>query len=107
MRKFMGLYELSGSRSQASTTLQFAGDARNIISVAQLAYDHGLVTVFEPTRCHVKNKESGKIVGKGLLRNGIYVLEYLLTSQVRTYTAIYIYVTLLTMVCSTNNSMRS
>lgn len=63
------------------------GDSRNVIAVAQLAFDHALVTVFEPTCCHVKNEQTGKIVGKGLFRNGIYVLEYLRIGQqqVRSY----------------------
>lgn len=52
-------------------------DARNVVSVSQLARDHGLVTVFEPTSCHVKDKKSGQIVGKGRLRNGMYMLDYL------------------------------
>ncbi|XP_062198379.1 uncharacterized protein LOC133901101 isoform X2 [Phragmites australis] len=59
-----------------------AGHAtRNVISVAQLAYDHGLVTVFEPTGCHVKDKQTGQIVGKGRLSDGTYVLDYLRIGQ--------------------------
>lgn len=53
---------------------------RNVISVAQLAYDHGLVTVFEPTCCHVKVKETGEIIGEGQ-----YVLDYLRIHQVYIY----------------------
>ncbi|CAD6255386.1 unnamed protein product [Miscanthus lutarioriparius] len=52
-------------------------DTRNVVSVSQLARDHGLVTVFEPTSCHVKEKKTGKIVGKGRLRNGMYILDSL------------------------------
>ncbi|CAN6226619.1 unnamed protein product [Urochloa humidicola] len=55
-------------------------DERNVVSVAQLARDHGLVTVFQPTRCHVKD-ETGEIVGKGRLRNGMYILDSLHIKQ--------------------------
>ena len=57
-------------------------DTRNVISVAQLAKNHRLVTIFEPTCCKVKDIETGKIIGKGHLRNGMYVLDYLRISQV-------------------------
>ncbi|KAL6654588.1 hypothetical protein ACP70R_008053 [Stipagrostis hirtigluma subsp. patula] len=59
------------------------GDARNVISVHQLAVDHGLVTVFEPTSCYVKDNKTGQVVGKGRLRNGTYVLDYLRIDQGR------------------------
>ncbi|XP_066340392.1 uncharacterized protein [Miscanthus floridulus] len=52
-------------------------DTRNVVSVSLLARDHGLVTVFEPTSCHIKEKKTGKIVGKGCLRNGMYILDSL------------------------------
>ncbi|XP_066340385.1 uncharacterized protein [Miscanthus floridulus] len=52
-------------------------DTRNVVSVSQLARDHGLVTVFKPTSCHVKEKKTGKIVGMGRLRHGMYILDSL------------------------------
>ncbi|CAL4990573.1 unnamed protein product [Urochloa decumbens] len=55
---------------------------RNVVSVSQLARDHGLVTVFQPTCCHVKD-ETGEIVGKGRLRNGMYILDSLHINQKR------------------------
>lgn len=59
-----------------------AGDARNVISVVQLANDHGLVTIFEPGFCYVKDKGTGQIVGQGHLRDGVYVLKTLRINQV-------------------------
>jgi hypothetical protein len=62
-------------------------DTRNVVSVSQLARDHGLVTVFEPTSCYVKDKKTGKIVGKGRLRNDMYMLDSLhIVGQVSIYT---------------------
>jgi DNA polymerase III delta prime subunit len=58
------------------------GDARNVFSVAQLARSHTLVVIFEPTCCYVKDKKSESIVGMGFLRNGVYVLDYLLIGEV-------------------------
>uniref|UniRef100_J3NA82 Uncharacterized protein n=1 Tax=Oryza brachyantha TaxID=4533 RepID=J3NA82_ORYBR len=54
---------------------------RNVISVAQLADDHGLVTVFEGQSCHVRVNETGEIIGKGSLCQGQYELDYLLIHQ--------------------------
>lgn len=54
------------------------GATRNVISVAQLARKHGLVTVFEPTCSYVRNRATGQEVGRAHLSNGIYVLDYLL-----------------------------
>ncbi|XP_066336170.1 uncharacterized protein [Miscanthus floridulus] len=81
------LYVQLGLRSVRTERFDFPGvqyvagddddDARNVVSVSQLARDHGLVTVFEPTSCHVKDKKTGQIVGKGRLRNGMYMLDYL------------------------------
>lgn len=56
------------------------GEARNVISVDQLARVHGLKMVFEPTRCYVKDSK-GHNVGMARLRNGVYVLDYLLIGQ--------------------------
>nr|BBF89848.1 hypothetical protein [Oryza sativa f. spontanea]BBF89859.1 hypothetical protein [Oryza sativa f. spontanea] len=55
---------------------------RNTISVAQLA-GLGLVTVFEPIFCHVKDEETGDIIGRGRSRNGLYVLDYLRIHQTK------------------------
>nr|BBF89311.1 putative NBS-LRR class RGA [Oryza barthii]BBF89316.1 putative NBS-LRR class RGA [Oryza barthii] len=55
---------------------------RNVISVVQLASDHGLVTVFEPTCCHVEVKETGEIIGEGRLCQGQYLLDYLRIHQI-------------------------
>lgn len=61
-------------------------DIRNVVSVSQLARDHRLVTVFEPTSCHVKYKKTGQIVGKGRLCNGMYMLDSLrIVGQVYTH----------------------
>jgi hypothetical protein len=60
--------------------------ASHVISVAQLASDHGLVTVFEPTGCYIRDPTTTagkKDVGRAILRNGTYVLEYLRIGQVR------------------------
>ena len=66
------------------------GDARNVISVAQLARSHGLVSVFELTVGYVRDTSTGKDVGRAYVREGdrVYVLEYLLIGepQVRTPT---------------------
>ncbi|KAL6653644.1 hypothetical protein ACP70R_008568 [Stipagrostis hirtigluma subsp. patula] len=59
------------------------GDARDVISVAQLAVNHGLVTVFGLPSCYVKDNKTGQIVGKGCLQNGTYVLDYLRIGQDR------------------------
>jgi hypothetical protein len=56
--------------------------SRNTISVDQLANDHGLVTVFEARCCYVKDRGTEQIVGKGRLRNGTYLLDYLLIDKV-------------------------
>lgn len=56
------------------------GSAKNIISVSQLAFDHGLVAVFEPSWCYVKDQR-GRDVGRARLRDGAYVLDYLLIDQ--------------------------
>ncbi|CAD6255791.1 unnamed protein product [Miscanthus lutarioriparius] len=54
---------------------------RNVVSVAQLASSHGLVTVFEPTGCYMKDKKTGQIVAHGHLRDGAFVLDNLLINQ--------------------------
>lgn len=53
------------------------GEENNVISVAQLSRV-GLDTVFEQQRCCVKDRETGEIVGRAHLRNGVYVVDYLL-----------------------------
>lgn len=55
---------------------------RNVVSVAQLASSHGLITVFEPTGCYMKDKKTGQIVAHGHLRDGAFVLDNLLINQV-------------------------
>lgn len=64
------------------------GDARNVISVAQLARSHGLVSVFEPTVGYVRDTSTGKDVGRAYVRecDGVYVLEYLLIGEPQVHT---------------------
>lgn len=58
------------------------GDSsRNVISVAQLARRHGLVTVFEPTCAYVRDPATEEEVGRACLRDGVYVLDYLRIDQ--------------------------
>lgn len=69
-------FKVPGIRYIASS-----GDARNVISVAQLADDHGFVSTFEPGFCYVKDKVTGQIVGVGHLLDGVYVLKTLRINQ--------------------------
>lgn len=78
---------------------------RNVISVSELAKDHGLVTVLEPKCCHVKVKKSGQIIGRGCLRKGVYTLDYLIINiyQVRctsdTLICMYVYESICRLIC--------
>jgi len=56
-----------------------------IISVAQLARDHGFVAIFEPTCCRVRDPRTEKDIGEGRLRDGKYVLDYLLIGQAQVW----------------------
>ncbi|KAL6653768.1 hypothetical protein ACP70R_008692 [Stipagrostis hirtigluma subsp. patula] len=57
------------------------GDTMNTISVYQLAKNHGLVSVFEPTACQVKVSKAGQIVGEGRQCDGKFLLDYLLVPE--------------------------
>jgi hypothetical protein len=76
-------FKVPGIRYIASS-----GDARNVISVAQLADDHGFVSTFEPGFCYVKDKVTGQIVGVGHLLDGVYVLKTLRINQVPKHSCI-------------------
>lgn len=54
---------------------------KNVLSVSQLAEDHDLDVVFEPTCCYVRDSATGKDVGRGRVLNGTYVLDSLLIGQ--------------------------
>lgn len=54
----------------------------NIISVCKLSYDHNMIALFGPDHCTLV-LESGKTAGQAVLRDGIYVLQYLIIGQVR------------------------
>ena len=79
---------------------------RNVVSVSQLARDHGLVTVFEPTSCHVKDKKTGRIVGEGRLCNGMYMLDSLrIVGQVCTHVPVSSRMTLSYISCGSASSI--
>jgi len=59
----------------------YFSEQTSIISVAQLARDHGFVAIFELTCCRVRDPRTEKDVGEGRLRDGKYVLDYLLIDQ--------------------------
>jgi len=67
------------------------GDPRNVISVAQLARSHGLVTIFEPPNAYVTDDPAtGKEVGRAHLRDdGVYVLDHLRISKPQSLMEIY------------------
>jgi len=53
----------------------------NIVSLYKLRHDHGLAAVFRQNRCDVMDDKSGLIVGSARLRDGRYVLDYLLVGK--------------------------
>uniref|UniRef100_A0A0E0F8K7 Uncharacterized protein n=2 Tax=Oryza meridionalis TaxID=40149 RepID=A0A0E0F8K7_9ORYZ len=80
---FVGREPIDSPRAFKVPRVRYVQEAtRNVISVAQLASDHGLVTVFEATCCHVEVKETGEIIGEGRLCQGQYLLDYLRIHQI-------------------------
>lgn len=54
--------------------------AKNLVSVSKLAQDNNIYFEFHGDFCLVKNKASGQVVLKGVLRDGLYHLESVNTS---------------------------
>ena len=48
---------------------------KNLISVSQLTKDNNVFMEFHPSCCFVKDKVTGKVVLKGILKDGLYVLQ--------------------------------
>jgi hypothetical protein len=72
------------------------GTTYNVISAPQLAWDHGLQTVFEEQRCYIVDPVTRDIVGRGHLLEhmwGMYQLDYLRIHMTKVRTSLkYSYV---------------
>jgi len=48
---------------------------KNLLSVSQLTCDHNVVAKFHATSCLIKDKDSGKVLLQGGLKDGLYRLS--------------------------------
>ena len=55
---------------------------KNLISVSQLTRDHDLVTKFNSSSCLIKDKNTGEVLLKGYLKDGLYQLSSATNSAV-------------------------
>ena len=47
---------------------------KNLISVSQLTKDHNLIAELHADSCFIKDKGSGRVLLRGILRDGLYQL---------------------------------
>uniref|UniRef100_A0A803QC77 Integrase catalytic domain-containing protein n=1 Tax=Cannabis sativa TaxID=3483 RepID=A0A803QC77_CANSA len=65
----------SSNNLRLNSVLHVPAITKNLVSVSQLTNDNCVFLEFHKTCCFVKDKETGKVLLKGTLKDGLYVLE--------------------------------
>lgn len=69
---------LSTTSIYLNNILHVPAITKNLLNISKLLYNNAILIEFHPTLCFVKDKNTGTILLKGIVRGGLYQVEGLI-----------------------------